>query len=177
MLRTGSSQSEIIQEVMRRHVPEKIDGITEDKFISSGANRALIAALKSDENILTPKQKTVFDQYQNERAQLAEQAAEARRNETEAQIEFQHEEQQRRRHLQIQTAHNVAQSQNREVAYEVAQRNYEARRKSLEVQIQSLQNDINRRRSHGWREADLAADNQYLDELNKELRDLTPPLR
>jgi hypothetical protein len=65
MLRTGSSQSEVIAEIKRRHVAEKIDGITEAKFISGGANSALIAALKSDQNILTPKQKAVFDRYHN----------------------------------------------------------------------------------------------------------------
>jgi hypothetical protein len=177
MLRTGSSQSELVPEIKRRRVPEKIDGAMEDKLIASGANALLIATLKTAENVLTPKQKLAFDQYQAERASLAEEAAAARRTETATQISLQLEEQQRGQYLQVQTARNIAAAHERETSYEIAQRNYEGQRKSLELQIQSLQTQINRRRSHGWTEAELHVANQNLEELNKQLRDLTAPLR
>ena len=62
MLHGGSSQNFIIDDVKRRHIPEKINAAMEIELTESGAKPALIAALKDGDNILTKNQKDAFDQ-------------------------------------------------------------------------------------------------------------------
>jgi hypothetical protein len=61
MLHGGSSQDSIIDDVKRRHIPEKINAAMEIELTESGAKPALIAALKDGDNILTRNQKDAFD--------------------------------------------------------------------------------------------------------------------
>jgi hypothetical protein len=177
MLRAGYKEPEIIKEVKRRRIPGKIDGPTEDQFIKSGASATLIATLKNEENTLTENQRGAFEEHHAEKTNRMAQLAETRQSEAFARQQEEQQEINRRRYLQQQTMRNINRSQSAQVSYEVAQRNYEAQRKSLEQRITALQAQINHQRTHGYTEAQLAAANQTLDDYNKQLRDLTPPLR
>jgi hypothetical protein len=177
MVRSGYRESNVLKEIKTRHVPEKIDGTTEEKFRHSGASANVIAALKSEENTLTEAQKIAFDRQQQEKAAKAQQSAQARQNETYAQQQEAAQELNRRQYLQQQTIQNVQRAQASQVSYDIAQKNYEYQRKNLELTITSLEAELNRRRRYGAREVDLTVDYQRLEDYKKQLHDLTPPLR
>jgi hypothetical protein len=177
MLRGGCKESQVLDEVRKRHIPAKIDAVTEEKLTGSGASPVLIVALKKKENILTEVQRIAFDQYQAEKTTIASQSAQARQSEALARQQQEQQELNRRRLLQQQNLQNMSQNQQKQVSYEIAQRNYEARRKSLEQRIVSQEAAINRLRRERYNEAELTAANRDLDDYRKQLQDLTPPLR
>ncbi len=63
MLHGGSSQNSIIEDVKRRHIPEKIKAAMEIELTESGAKPALIAALKDGDNILTENPKDAVGSF------------------------------------------------------------------------------------------------------------------
>lgn len=67
MLRSGSSEEDIIKEVQTRHIPEKIDAARELELRTHGAGPKLIAALKDTGNVLTKKQQIAFIQLTTEK--------------------------------------------------------------------------------------------------------------
>lgn len=177
MIRAGYKESQIIGDLKKRHIPGPIDANTEDQFLKAGASPALISALNSKENALTENQRGAYQKYQAEKSNRVTQSAQTRRNEDFIRQQEEQQELYRRRSLQQQTLQNINRSQSAQVSYEVAQRNYETQRKSLEQQITSLEASVNWKRSHGYRESELAVANQSLEDYRKQLRDLTPPLR
>lgn len=177
MLRGGYKEPQVLDEARKRHIPVKIDAVMEEKLTSSGASPALIAALKKKENILTEVQRIAFDQYQAGKTTVANQSAQARQTEAFARQRDEQQELNRRRLLQQQNLQNISQNQQKQVSYEIAQRNYEARRKSLEQRIVSQEAAINRLRRERYNEAELTAANRDLDDYRKQLQDLPLPLR
>ena len=177
MLRSGYSEQKVLAEIQRRRVTEKIDGTTEDKLKSSGASASLIAALKSEQNVLTPNQEAAFDDLNAQKSVRAQQAAESREAEQVTAANERALERQRQQNLQVQTALNVQRSQHKDLAHEQASRTYEAQRKSLESQIRSTQTELNQARRYGYKEAQLRTLVERRDALEKQLRDLTPPLK
>src|SRR5437762_2380460 len=67
MVRSHYDQNKIIAEIEQRHVPEAIDGKTEENLVRFGAKPALIAALKNNANVLTRMQKLGFDELATKR--------------------------------------------------------------------------------------------------------------
>ena len=85
MLRSGYKDQAIVTEVARRRIPAKPDVQTENALIKSGANAALIQALKTDSNVLTVNQKEAYDYLAAKRASHSEQEPPAQQNERVAQ--------------------------------------------------------------------------------------------
>ena len=61
MLRGGTSQTALIADVNRRHIPEKISAALELELKDKGAGPGLITALKDENNVLSENQKDAFD--------------------------------------------------------------------------------------------------------------------
>jgi hypothetical protein len=177
MLRGGYKEPQILDEVRTRHIPARIDAATEEKFTNSGAGPTLIAALKNKANVLTDVQRTAFEQNQAEKTTAYAQAGQMRQSEAFARQREEQQELNRRRNLQQQNLQNISQNQQKQTSYEIAQRNYESQRKLLEQRIALQEVQINRLRKSGYNEAELKVANSQLDDCNKQLRDLTPPLR
>lgn len=178
MLRSGYPQGSIIAEVERRHVSEPPDAAAELNLLNAGATPKLLEALKSPENLLTSQQKEAFDQHRAQAAERVQQEASRRQHDLQVQQQEQENDRQRRHALSQQTLANARAAENREQAYQRNSAAYTAQKESLERRITYLQAEINRKRSNGYRENELIAENQTLERYNQELRNLpTPQLR
>ena len=178
MLRTGYGQNDIIAEVQRRRVSEAPSAVAEANLAKDGASPKLLEALKSQANVLTRLQKEAFDQHRSQVAVQAQQQVARHQQNLQAQQQQQENDRQRRHQLSQQTLANARAAEAKERAYEQNSAAYKARKEALERQIQYVQADINRKRSNGYREKDLLAENNALERYNQELRQLpVPPLR
>jgi len=178
MLRSGYKEEAIMAEVRKKRVSAPPDAVAEDSLIASGASPALIQALKAKENLLTENQRQVFNNFAAEKSQRVQQEAVSRQQEEIATQQAENNERQRRARALQQTIQNAQASDDKEKAYERAWDAYKKQKEYLERRIASLQNNINQRRSYGYRENNLLEANQELDHLNEQLRHLpTPALR
>lgn len=178
MLRSGYNQASIIAEIQRRHVSEAPDAAAELALINSGATGQLIQALKANDNVLSPQQKQAFDEHRGQTTARVQQEAARNQQQLLAQQEEQENDRQRRQSLSRQTLNNTRAVESREQSYHRNVAAHKAQKQALEQRITYLQTEINRKRSRGYRENELVAENQTLDRYNQELRQLPePPLR
>jgi hypothetical protein len=178
LLRGGYKQDVIIAEVRKKRLSAPLDAATEDALLHSGASPALIAAMKAPENVLTATQRQAFDNFAAEKTQRAQQEASSRQQATVAAQQAENEDRQRRAAMLQQTVQNARVAEYKDQAYQQNWDAYKRQKEYLEKRIASLQNQINLRRSNGYRENNLVEANQELDRLNEQLRHLpTPALR
>ena len=175
MLRSGYKQPSIIAEIERRHVSEAPDAAAELNLVNAGATAQLIQAVKSKENLLSPQQKQAFDEHRGQTAERVQQEAARHREELYAQQREQENDRARRQHLFQQTVNNSRAAESREQSYHRNAAAHKATKQALEQRITYLQAEINRKRSNGFRENELIAENQTLERYNQELRQLPEP--
>jgi hypothetical protein len=178
LLRGGYKQDVIIAEVRKKRLSELLDAATENSLLGSGASPALIAAMKAPENVLTPTQRQAFENFAAEKTQRVLQDVSSRQRATFATQRAETEERVRRAAALQQTVQNSRGTEDKDQAYQQNWDAYKRQKESLEKRIASVQDDINRRRSNGYKENNLVDANQELDRLNEQLRHLpTPALR
>jgi DNA repair exonuclease SbcCD ATPase subunit len=178
MLRSGHKQEAIIAEVRKKRVSAPPNAAAEDSLVQSGASPALIQALKAKENLLTANQKEAFDNAAAEKTQRMQQDTASRQQEEMAAQQAENNNRQRRAAAVQQIIQNAQAAEDKEKAYERAWDAYKKQKEYLERRIANLQNNMNQRRSYGYRENNLLEANQELDRLNEQLRHLpTPALR
>lgn len=177
MLRSGYTEAAIMEEVKRRRISAKPDAPTENILLEAGASAALITALKTESNLLTPTQRLAFNEQVVQRANTVDQQAANVAHTLAAEARDRQQENQRRYGLQQQTLQNIRQREQQQAGYEQADRQYRARKQSLERAIVEQQTQINRLRSNGYREDELRSANQRLADYNTELSRLSAPLR
>jgi hypothetical protein len=68
-LRSGGSDVELVAEIARRGLVDKIDDPTAKELIANGASPTVLAALRDPRNILTAGEKARFTERANKRAQ------------------------------------------------------------------------------------------------------------
>lgn len=167
MVRSRYDQNKIIAEIQRRHVPAAIDGTMEASLVRFGAKPPLIAALKSEANVLTKRQKQAFDELATQRESRVASA----RN-VSAQGNEQSDDQPRT--IAVATA---PKTDTPEEAYWKAEAAYRAKKKQLESQIASEQGSINWKRAHGYHQSELASAEARLHQYEDELKNLHTPIR
>jgi hypothetical protein len=178
LLRGGYKQDVIIAEVRKKRLSAPLDAVTEDSLLHSGASPALLAAMKAPENILTPTQRQAFENFAAEKTQRVQQESSSRQRAAFAAQQADNEERARRAAALQQSVQNSRVAEYKDQAYQQSWEAYKKQKEYLEKRIASLQNDINLRRSNGYRENYLVEANQELDRLNEQLRNLpTPALR
>jgi hypothetical protein len=123
MLRSGSRQNEIIAEVNRRKIPQKISAALQVELESKGASSALIAALGDKENILTENQKAAFDEQMDGGATLVRQSSGNQEGATSAQSNAEQQERNRLLDLQQENFRNIERNQALQMDKEQAQVN------------------------------------------------------
>ena len=116
MLHGGSSQNSIIDDVKRRHIPEKINAAMEIELTESGAKPALIAALKDDDNILTENQKDAFDKRMELANETRQSLAATQSSVALAQSNAQEQERQRQASLQQENLRNIERREREQAA-------------------------------------------------------------
>jgi len=171
MVRTGCNQTQIIAEIERRQVPATIDSKVEESLIRSGARPVLIAALKNEANALTERQRHAF----YELAVKREAAAETERKGPVAQSSQERDQQQRKTTFVVNATKTPTDTP--EEAYWKAEAAYRAKKNELEASIASQQAYINRMRSRGYHESDLASAEDRLHQYEGELKNLQAPIR
>ena len=116
MLHGGSSQDSIIDEVKRRHIPEKINAAMEIELTESGANPALIAVLKDGDNILTANQKDAFDKRTELANETRQSLAATQSSVALAQSNAEEQERQRQASLQQENLRNIERREREQAA-------------------------------------------------------------
>jgi hypothetical protein len=169
MLRSGYKQEAIIAEVRKKRVPAPPDAAAEDSLLQSGASPALIAALKAKENLLTANQREAFENFAAEKTQRVQQEASSREQEAAVAQQAENNDRQRKAVAVQQTMLSARAAEDKEKAYERSWDAYKRQKEYLERCIASVQNNINQRRSYGYRENNLLEANQELDRLNEQL--------
>ena len=107
MLSGGTSQTGIIADVNRRHVPERISAALELELANRGARPTLIAALKNERNILTENQKQAFAQSQSDRTSRPQRRAQTQPDPAVARLQLEENERQRVRALTQENYRNI----------------------------------------------------------------------
>jgi hypothetical protein len=116
MLHGGSSQNSIIDDVKRRHIPEKISAAMEIELTESGAKPALIAALKDGDNILTENQREAFDKRMELANATRQSLAATQSSVLLAQSSAEEKERQRQASLQQENLRNIEQREREQAA-------------------------------------------------------------
>ena len=112
----GSSQNSIIDDVKRRHIPEKINAAMEIELTESGAKPALIAALKDGDNILTENQKDAFDKRMELANATWQSLAATQSSVALAQVNAEEQERQRQASLQQENLRNIERREREQAA-------------------------------------------------------------
>jgi hypothetical protein len=174
MVRSGYDQKKIIAEIEQRHVPEAIDGKTEENLVRFGAKPALIAALKSNANVLTTMQKQAFDELSATKRESATARAPVVRARS---IRRQPDEDERQTVALPENSVNVPNAETPEEAYWKAEAEYRTKKKQLESKIASEQGSIIWKRAHGYHQSQLASAEDLLHQHEDELKNLKTPMR
>ena len=161
MLRSGYKDQAIIPEVARRRIPAKPDAQTENALIRSGANVALIQALKTDSNVLTANQKEAYDYLA---AKLASRAEEERLAQQDEPV-VQGDESQKKPGAVEQTLQNLRKADA-----------YKTQKAALETRIASQEAHIFLLRRNGYSDSQLLEYNEKLERDREQLHDLKLPL-
>jgi predicted extracellular nuclease len=120
MLRSGSSEEDIIKEVKIRHIPERIDGRRELELKTHGAGSKLIATLKDVGNVLTKKQRIAFMQLTAEQKVAVSRDTRESQNEGQAQGNAAERERQRKLSLHQENLRNIERNERRQAERESA---------------------------------------------------------